>query len=166
MAVTYLLIPLIFQRQVALPRLARWQPYVFGLGVAGISLFMMGAGTLGVARRHWDITFATAPFDYNYPPMALLLMALNGLSAVAAALGGAMYVVIVVTSVFFGKPVRDKIILAAPAGHPISGTVAAYGSAGTLRIPGTLALVAVFFVAFVLYYFVNWKYLSEIWPMR
>ena len=43
---------------------------------------------------------------------------------------------------------------------------AAYGSAGTLRIPGTLALVAVFFIAFVLYYFVNWKYLSEIWPMR
>jgi cytochrome c oxidase subunit 1 len=93
-------------------------------------------------------------------------MALNGLSAVAAALGGAMYVVIVVTSVFFGKPVRDKIILAAPAGQPISGTVAAYGSAGTMRIPGTLALVGVFFVAFVLYYFVNWKYLSEIWPMR
>ena len=24
----------------------------------------------------------------------------------------------------------------------------------------------VFFVCFVLYYFVNWKYLSEIWPLR
>jgi cytochrome c oxidase subunit 1 len=77
-----------------------------------------------------------------------------------------MYIVIVVASVFFGKPVRDKIVLAAPAGHPISGAVGAYGSAGTLRIPGTLALIGVFFVAFVLYYFVNWKYLSEIWPMR
>jgi cytochrome c oxidase subunit 1 len=44
--------------------------------------------------------------------------------------------------------------------------VASYGSAGTLRIPGTLTLVGVFFIAFVLYYFVNWKYLSEIWPMR
>jgi len=166
MAVTYLLIPLIFQREVRFPRLAKWQPYVFGLGVAGISLFMMGAGTLGVARRHWDITFATAPFDFNYPPTALLLMALNGLSAIAAALGGLMYVVIVVASVFFGKPVRDKIVLAAPAGHPLSGAVGAYGGAGTMRIPGTLALVGVFFVAFVLYYFVNWKYLSEIWPMR
>jgi cytochrome c oxidase subunit 1 len=166
MAMTYLLIPLILQREVRFPRLARWQPYVFGLGVAGISLFMMGAGTLGVARRHWDITFATAPFDFNYPPTALLLMALNGLSAIAAALGGLMYIIVVVASVFFGKPVRDKIILAAPAGHPVSGAVGAYGSAGTLRIPGTLTLVAVFFVAFVLYYFVNWKYLSEIWPMR
>ncbi len=33
-------------------------------------------------------------------------------------------------------------------------------------IPGTVALVGVFFVCFVLYYFVNWKYLSEIWPLR
>jgi hypothetical protein len=24
----------------------------------------------------------------------------------------------------------------------------------------------VFFTAFVLYYFVNWKYLSEVWPLR
>jgi cytochrome c oxidase subunit 1 len=35
-----------------------------------------------------------------------------------------------------------------------------------VRIPGTVVLVSVFFVAFVLYYFVNWKYLSEVWPMR
>jgi cytochrome c oxidase subunit 1 len=94
------------------------------------------------------------------------MMALNGLSAIAAALGGLMFIVIVVGSVFFGKPVRDKITLAAPAGQPISGAVASYGSAGTLHVPGTLVLVAIFFVAFVLYYFVNWKYLSEIWPMR
>jgi cytochrome c oxidase subunit 1 len=166
MAITYLLIPLVFQRQVTFPKLAKWQPYVFGLGVAGISLFMMGAGTLGVSRRHWDITFTAASFDYSYPPTALLMMALNGLSAIAAALGGLIYIVIVVASVFFGKAVRDKITLAAPSGQPISGAVASYGSAGTMRIPGTLVLVGVFFIAFVLYYFVNWKYLSEIWPMR
>jgi cytochrome c oxidase subunit 1 len=29
-----------------------------------------------------------------------------------------------------------------------------------------VVLVTVFFVSFVLYYFVNWKYLSEVWPMR
>jgi len=77
-----------------------------------------------------------------------------------------MFIIVVVTSVFFGKPVRDKITLSAPSGQPISAAVASYGSAGTLRIPGTLVLVGVFFIAFVLYYFVNWKYLSEIWPMR
>jgi cytochrome c oxidase subunit 1 len=166
MAMTYLLIPIVFQREVAFPKLARWQPYVFGLGVAGISLFMMGAGTLGVARRHWDITFAGAPFDFNYPPTAFLMMALNGMSAIAAATGGLMFILIVVKSVFFGKPLLGKVTLTAPSGPPVSGAVASYGSAGTLRIPGTIVLVGIFLTAFVLYYFVNWKYLSEIWPMR
>jgi cytochrome c oxidase subunit 1 len=163
MAVTYLLIPLVFQREIRFPRLARWQPYVFGLGVAGISLFMMGAGTLGVSRRHWDITFADAPLDFSYPEAAFLMLALNGLSALAAAAGGVMYVVVVVGSVLFGRKVEGKLPLAAPAGPPV---VASYGSAHTLRIPGTILLVCVFFTAFVLYYFVNWKYLSDIWPMR
>ncbi|MGB5133470.1 MAG: cbb3-type cytochrome c oxidase subunit I [Steroidobacteraceae bacterium] len=166
MAMTYLLIPVVFQREVAFPKLARWQPYVFGLGAAGISLFMMGAGTLGVSRRHWDITFTTAPFEFNYPPTAFLMMALNGISAIAAAIGGLMFIVIVVKSVFFGKPLLGKVTLTAPSGPPLSGAVASYGSAGTLRIPGTIVLVGIFLTAFVLYYFVNWKYLSEIWPMR
>jgi len=163
MAVTYLLVPLVFQREIRFPSLAKWQPYVFGLGVAGISLFMMGAGTLGVSRRHWDITFSGAPFDFSYPPAALLMLALNGIFGLMAALGGLMYIVVVVSSVFFGKKVEGKIQLGAPEGPP---AVATYGSSDSLRIPGTLMLVAVFFVAFVLYYFVNWKYLSDVWPMR
>jgi cytochrome c oxidase subunit 1 len=71
-----------------------------------------------------------------------------------------------VKSVLFGKPLLGKVTLTAPSGPPLSGAVASYGSAGTLRIPGTLVLVGIFLTAFVLYYFVNWKYLSEIWPMR
>ena len=43
--------------------------------------------------------------------------------------------------------------------------VAHYGSEATIKVPGTIVLVAVFFTAFVLYYFVNWKFLSEIWPL-
>ena len=46
-----------------------------------------------------------------------------------------------------------------------SEAVAQHGNAGTLHLPGTYVLVTVFFVAFALYYFVNWKYLSELWPM-
>jgi cytochrome c oxidase subunit 1 len=48
---------------------------------------------------------------------------------------------------------------------PAAATVAEHGSAGSLKIPGTAMLVGIFFVAFVLYYFVNWKYLSEVWPL-
>jgi cytochrome c oxidase subunit 1 len=129
--------------------------------VLGLSVFMMGAGTLGVSRRHWDITFSGAPLSFDYPPAAYLMMTLNGLSAILAALGGLAYIVVVVGSVLFGKRVEGKIALG-----PGAAAVGKYGSAGTLKIPGTAVLVAVFFTAFVLYYFVNWKYLSELWPLR
>jgi cytochrome c oxidase subunit 1 len=165
MAVTYLLIPLIFQREIRFPRLARWQPYVFGIGVAGISLFMMGAGTLGIPRRHWDITLADAPFKFGFPDTAYLLLGLNGIFATCAALGGLMYIIVAVGSVFFGKRI-ESAPARAPAKPPPAAAVASYGSAGTLHVPGTIVLVGIFFIAFVLYYFVNWKYLAEVWPMR
>ncbi len=168
MAVTYLILPLILQRDVMFPRMAQWQPYVFGLGAAGISLFMMGAGTLGVPRRHWDVTFADSPFGFEFPSAAFMMLALNGLSAILAATGGLMYVVNVVASVFFGKKTADKPMkVAVPvstSGQPAA--VGAYGSAGSLNIPGTITLVTIFFVSFVLYYYVNWKYLAEVWPLR
>ncbi len=162
MAVTYLLVPMIFRRELVLKKLAMIQPYLFSIGVAGISVFMMGAGTLGVARRHWDITFADAAMSFEYPPAAFLMMALNGISAVLASLGGIIYIVVVVGSILFGKRIVDS---GEPAAAPASA-VGRYGSAGTLAIPGTVVMVAVFFTAFVLYYFVNWKYLSEVWPLR
>ena len=161
MAATYLLVPLIFQRQLVMKKLAMWQPYLFGFGVMGLSVFMMGAGTLGVPRRVWDITGADAVLKYDYPGAAYLMMGMNGMSGVLAAIGGFSFIVIIVASVLFGKRTGDK---------PLEGltmtTAAEYGSAEHPKIPGTLMLVGVFFTAFVLYYFVNWKYLAEVWPLR
>ena len=161
MAATYLLVPLVFQRELIMKRLARIQPYIFGLGVMGISVFMMGAGTLGVPRRVWDITGADAVLKYDYSGAAYLMMGLNGISAIMAALGGFLFVIIIVGSVLFGKRTGDK---------PLEGltmtTATNYGSEEHPRIPGTLVLVAVFFTSFILYYFVNWKYLAEVWPLR
>jgi len=168
MAITYLLIPLIFQREVRFPRMARWQPYIFAIGVSGISLFMMGAGTLGVPRRHWDITFADAAFKFDFPDTAYLMLGLNGIFALCAALGGLMYVIIAVASVFFGKRIEEAPVRAGakPTTAPMGAAVGTYGSAGTLHVPGTIVLVGIFFTAFVLYYFVNWKYLAEVWALR
>ncbi len=163
MAVTYLLIPLIFQRELILPKLAQIQPYVFGLGVAGISLFMMGAGTLGVPRRHWDISQADAVLPYDFPGAANLLMGLNGMSALLAGLGGIIFVVVTVGSIFFGKKIPSSTEAPAPVEAEV---VAKYGSEEHPAVPGTLVLVGVFFVTFVLYYYVNWKYLAEVWPLR
>ncbi len=165
MAITYLLVPLIFRRELMFRKLAQWQPYVFGIGVAGISLFMMGAGTLGVSRRHWDMTFAAAQLPFDYPGAAFLMMGLNGLFAVLASLGGVMFIVIVVGSVFFGRKLGEDEKPSYPEVPPQAAAVGSYGSSETLKIPGTAMLVGIFFIAFVLYYFVNWKYLSEVWPL-
>jgi cytochrome c oxidase subunit 1 len=168
MAITYLVLPLIFRREVIFPTVAKLQPYIFGLGAAGISLFMMGAGTLGVPRRHWDITFADALTQFQYSPAAFLMLALNGISAIMAAVGGAMYIVNVVATVLFGRKIGDNeaVQLGPVSGARSAAAVASYGNQGSLYIPGTVVLVAVFFVSFVLYYFVNWKYVAEIWPLK
>jgi cytochrome c oxidase subunit I len=166
MAVTYLVIPLIFRREIRFKTMAKWQPYLFGIGVGGISLFMMGAGTLGVSRRHWDMTFSDAALSFDYPPAAFLMMGLNGIFAIIASIGGIMYIVVAVASVFGGKVRDDAAAKANPCVLQDGGAaVSSYGGEGTLKLPGTVALVTIFFVSFVLYFFVNWKYLSEVWPL-
>ncbi len=47
----------------------------------------------------------------------------------------------------------------AAAGHGAIG-------AGGFVAPGTFVLAMVFLTSFVLYYFVNWKYLSTVWPLK
>jgi cytochrome c oxidase subunit 1 len=165
MAATYFLVPLIFRRELIFKKLAQWQPYMFGIGVAGISVFMMGAGTLGVSRRHWDIGFTDATLNFDYPETAYLMLGLNGLSAILAAVGGFAYIVVVVGSILFGKRIGSEPAKPAAAEPPLAAAIGQAGSAGSIAVPGTAVMVAVFFTTFVLYYFVNWKYLFEVWPL-
>ena len=65
----------------------------------------------------------------------------------------------------FGKKRDADSISASPVVLGGGGTVGAYGAGHSFRLPGTMTLVAVFFLAFVLYYYVNWKYLAEVWPL-
>jgi cytochrome c oxidase subunit 1 len=166
MAATYLVLPLIFQRDIIWPKLARLQPYLFGIGVAGISLFMMGAGTLGVARRHWDITFSDANLSFAYSAGAFLMMGLNGVFAIVAALGGILFVLITVGTVLFGEKITGGHKLTFPLHSGGAAAASHYGSRPTVKLPGTIVLTTLFFAAFALYYFINWKYLSELWLFR
>jgi cytochrome c oxidase subunit 1 len=166
MATSYLLVPLLFRRHLWLPGLARWQPYLFGFGVAGISLFMMGAGTLGVSRRHWDIGFADATLGFDYPASAYMFLALNGLSGVLAAIGGGAFCIIMVGTILWGKRMDDVPAVEAAAVAPTpEPALHQHGGAGTIAVPGTFTLAMIFLGTFVLYYFVNWKYLAEVWPI-
>jgi len=47
---------------------------------------------------------------------------------------------------------------------PIASAITGHGHAG-FAAPCTFVFAMVFLVAFVLYYFVNWKYLSTVWGL-
>jgi len=165
MALTYWLVPVLFRRELIWKGLASWQPYLFGIGMCGVSLFLMGAGTLGVPRRHWDITFSmTGGIVYEFPAAANTMLALNGLSVVLAVVGGAAFCLIIVGSLLFGRKLGDVEKLSPPifATPPADSDYVGIGN-GAISVPGTFVLAMVFFVSFVIYYFINWKYLAETW---
>jgi cytochrome c oxidase subunit 1 len=159
MSLTYFLIPVLFRRQVMLPGLAKWQPYLFGLGMMVFTLCLLGAGTLGVERRHWDMQFTDAVIGFDYPASAFTFMGIAGISGVASILGGAIFILVTVLSVFFGKPLGSEstygfttstLMKAEPTVVPEGGHEAA-GKWG-FAAPGTMLLALFFLVVFVLYY--------------
>ena len=167
MSLTYYLIPVLFKREMILPTWAKWQPYLFGFSMYFFCLVMMGAGTLGVSRRHWDMAFNGHALAYEWPGAAYLMMALVGIAGVAAITGGAIYVLITVGSLLWGRKLENGVT--SPKFTPIPRTAPSvvaqsYGSMG-FAAPGTFVLAMVFLIAFVLYYFINWKYLSTLWGM-
>ena len=76
------------------------------------------------------------------------------------------FVLIVVGTVLFGKKLTGGHKLTFPLFSGGGTAVSHYGGYMTPKLPGTAVLVAIFFVSFVLYYFINWKYLSELWLFR
>jgi cytochrome c oxidase subunit 1 len=173
MSLTYFLIPVLFRRELAFPGIARWQPYVFGIAMSAVALFLMGAGTLGVPRRHWDISFAGNALGYEFPGAAWLMMAVGSIAGLFAIVGGGMYLLVTVYSVFLGRRIetpgfahvaaRANVAQRSPA--PVASVIAASGHSAGFSAPGTFVMAMVFLVAFALYYFVNWKYLSTVWPL-
>ena len=167
MALTYYLIPVLFKREMIAPGLAKWQPYLFGFSMYFFCLVMMGAGTLGVARRHWDMAFGGASLAYEWPGAAYLMMGLVGIAGVAAIVGGAIFIYVTVGSLLWGRRLEEGEVSArfVPVQRAAPTAVAqGYGSAG-FAAPGTFSLAMVFLVSFVLYYFINWKYLSTLWGL-
>jgi cytochrome c oxidase subunit I len=120
MGLTYYVIPLIFRKQVAFWPLAQIQPYLFAGGMLIFTVAMTFAGNFGVPRRTWDITFANAPFDYQFSPVVDLMLGITALGGIMASLGGGIYILVTVWSVFFGKPIDSgephHAILRTPTG--------------------------------------------------
>jgi cytochrome c oxidase subunit 1 len=180
MGATYYLIPLVFQRKVAFWSLAKMQPWMFTIGMLIVEFGMTFAGSFGVPRRHYDISFAKAAFDVPFNPAVDLFMAMVGIGGIIAVTGAFSFILIAVQSVFFGEKIKEfpkgVAVAGIPQGltrppvHPANANelneelhAPARGLLGPT--PGTLVLVAVFFLTFMLYYFTNWKLLSFLWKI-
>ncbi len=169
MGLTYYLIPLIFRRELKLKKWARWQPYIFGLGMLIVSVSMIAAGLMGVSRRHWDITFAQAPFQTTVPGIVHLTLAIVGIGAIIAVVGGAMYLVVVLVSVFTGKRTEArKLTLLMADENPLTTAVATLGAEHEERFApkGTFVIVLAFLAFFVIYYLSNWWLLGRTWMIQ
>jgi len=173
MALTYYVIPLIFRRKVAFWGAAKWQPYLFAIGIVTLSMSMTFAGSFGVPRRSADITFPNAPFTLEFPPVVDLLLAGIGIGGTITSIAVLLFIAIAVKSVFFGEKLDLAAVTPGMSGVPqgvlrlppqVHGgeTAEAVHKAGA---PGTIILVFVFLAVFILYYFANWKILSMIWKI-
>jgi cytochrome c oxidase subunit 1 len=180
MGATYYLLPLIFRRKVAFWKLAKIQPYLFAGGIFLLVMGMTFAGSFGVPRRHWDISFSQAPFDVQFNPAVDFFLAIMGIGGIIAVTGALSFILIAVKSVFLGEPVTEFPRGVEVAGIPqgltnppvhvanvdeINEALHAPGRGIAGATPGTLVLVGIFLLAFMLYYFANWKLLSFLWKI-
>jgi len=164
MAITYYSVPLIFQRDFLAKKLCRWQPYVFGGGITLFALGMSFAGSYGVPRRHWDIEFTGGVFATGFDAGAHAMLGIMGVGGMIAVTGLLMYVGLTVAAVFFGPRIEGPM-------HPWHDEPARPADAvaeqdGEHNTPGTMVLALVFLLAFAVYYFANWMWLTEVWEVR
>ncbi len=173
MGLTYYLVPLLWQREYIFKPLARLQPYLFSLGIVMLSVGMSFAGSMGVARRSWDIEAAGS----IYGPTAHLFLGLLGIGGIVAFLALFLYVGLTVGTLLFGRRIAGKAmedwgtpkVLSTSAGHdhPASASAgAALVVAEAHPTQGTMVLAIVFLISFAVYYFANWKALADVWPVR
>jgi cytochrome c oxidase subunit 1 len=180
MGATYYLLPLVFRKKVAFWGFAKIQPYLFAIGMLMVEMGMTFAGSFGVPRRHWDISFSQALFDVHFDPTVDIFLAVMGIGGILAVTGALGFVAIAVKSVFFGEHLADiprgAEIVGVPHGltHPPVHNADADKMNEDLHAPergimgatpGTLVLVFTFLAAFMLYYFTNWKLLSFLWKI-
>jgi cytochrome c oxidase subunit 1 len=136
MALTYLLIPVLFRRgalSFEYPGTAYLMMAIAGIGgvlaVAGGVMFMV-------------VTLGSLLFGKKLEPSAGLLQSF-GLPLASAA---------------YNVEQPDRLMMAPKL------TVEEHGSGG-FEAPGTFWLAMVLLVSFVVYYFINWDYLASVWPL-
>jgi len=166
MALTYYVIPLVFGRDYLWKPLARLQPWLFGGGILMVSLGMSFAGSLGAPRRTWDIDTSGA-----FGPAAHFMLGIMGIGALLAVTGLLIFIIQAVATILFGKKLDGKPmtcwgvppVVGKAAKEPASDGATAHSTHDTR---GTIILAGIFLLSFAVYYFANWKALTDVWPVR
>ncbi|MEO5359539.1 MAG: cbb3-type cytochrome c oxidase subunit I [Nitrospirota bacterium] len=164
MGATYYLIPLIFRKKISFFGVAKAAPWLFAIGIVLLSAGLSTLGYLGVPRRHWDTTFSGGPFTYTYPPIADFLWVVAVIGGVIAFLGAMAWILVVVISVFFGKPVTGPVDMQLPLASPLPPETKSHES--KFVAPGTFALTIIFMLAFLIFATINWGWLSMMWEVK
>lgn len=156
MGLTYYLLPLIFRRRLIWPRLAAWQPWLFGLGMGLLSLAMIRLGVVyGLPRRFGDtFQFGGSPFAFQYPPEVATLLAAMGIGGTLALLGGLLFVLLAVGTLLWGKPLTDE---------EIQKAYQVKAEEGHATPKGVYLLALLFLAFFLIYYLYNHWFLSQAW---
>ena len=99
-------------------------------------------------RRGEKVRNVAAP-SANVGIRICLQQGLNGIFAIIAALGGALFVLVVVGTVLFGEKIKGGHKLTFPLFSGGGAVASHYGSERAPKLPSTIILVAIFFVCLV-----------------
>ena len=161
MGLAYYVIPLMFRRDFIWRGAARLQPWLFGGGLLLVSLGMSFAGSLGVARRVYDIEHAGV-----YGPAAHLFLGIMGIGAIIAVVGLLLFVVLCVGTLLAGPRQNGRPMSNWGVAQELPGAPGEAIHADHWAMKGTIVLTLVFLLCFAVYYFANWKALADVWPVR
>jgi len=168
-AFSYWIVPLVTQRKLAFPGLARMSTWLFGLGMGTFATLAMAAGHLGVPRRHWDITYADAALPFQFSGTVHMLMTVAEIGAVIGGLGALFYIVSMLGTLLAGKKVEKGAV---PALAEPAGIVAARLHGGKephikgMEVPGSMVLCLVLLTFLIVYWVAQYKYLATIWGIH
>jgi cytochrome c oxidase subunit I len=169
MGLAYYVVPLVTRRDLAFPQLARWQPYLYGGGLLILIAGLMWAGKMGASRRVADMSYGFSPLSVDtYSTLAMnLATTLIGVGAIVAVTGGALFVLIMVATVFFGRhsdtPAVGNLGILAGANGPASNVeIPEHEDEKSFQAPGTVALAFIFLGWFALMFLVAFFNLARV----
>jgi cytochrome c oxidase subunit 1 len=176
MGIAYYLVPIMCQRELFLGAWAKRQPYLYGLGMLIFGIGMGLAGHWGLPRRHWDVSFSQMPVlrtDVFASTEIAVFLAMLGIGAIIAVLGGALFVLIMVGTVLVGRRTATPALgyIAPDAFRPVPVVAGASTEAPLpaqhrgFEVPGTLVLAVAFLMLFIVLYAISWVELTTI-PWR